>query len=235
MEHMEPYLERLKEKFDKALTLRSNRNQTEFKTAWEIIVRSHETRHYHNLYLTHSDLLINCDGIPVYITDEMVMASFFKYVKFHPKNHEYVHSSADYMKTVLFDLFGWDEIKVKKVARLIKESEEFVDADPNNFDHELFLLRDMKMARLAKPYSNFINDRNYLIAELNPHFSIPDIYVAEYKLFKILQKRKRLFLTTVCRRSFDEAARDNIDKRVNWFVNECSIIREKIDRKELIT
>lgn len=234
-ERMEPYLERLKEKFDRALVLGSSRNKPEFKTAWEIIIRSHEPRHYHNLYLAHHDLLINCGGIPVYITDEMVMASFFKYVKFHPRSSDYLQSSAEYMKTVLFDLFGWNEMKVKKIARLIKESENLSDIDPTGFDHELFLLRDMKMARLAKPYSNFINDRNYLIAELNPHFTISDIFVAEFKLFKILEKRKRLFLTAVCRRTIEEAARENISKRINWFVNECTVIREKIERKELIT
>lgn len=234
-EHMEPYLEILKERFDRALSFKANRNKPEFRTAWEIITRIHEPRTYHNLYLVHHDLFMTCDGVSVYITDEMVMASFFKYAKFHPKSPDYLQSSSEYMKTVLFDLFGWDEQKVRKIARLIKDSENLEDADPNGFDHELFLLRDMKMARIAKPYSNFINDRNYLITELNPHFSISDIFVAEFKLFKILQKRERLFLTTVCRRSFEEAARENIDKRINWFVNECTVVKAKIERKELVT
>lgn len=235
---METYLERLEERFKRILSIRSTRNKSDINSAWKTVVQSHANRNYHNLWLAFHDLFINCDGVPILVSDETAMAIFFRHIRYHPKQSSMcfgIEPSIEYMSFILSDMFGWQRAKINHIIKLMRSGQTLAPPSADaKFDHEDFLIRDMKIARLAKPYSNFINDRNNLISELVPHYKLNDIFVMEFKVFRALQKRPNLFLTTLCKNCFTNAAQENIDKRVMWLSNECKVVKDKLDKKELI-
>ncbi len=208
--------------FCSAMSKYSTTNRQNICNLWERIVQQHEGRPYHNLNLTYSDLK-NAENIQRHVPELVIVAATFRYCNFNPAISKNLEKVIEQTQTCLSSPFGWKWVNVDEVLNLIRSNS--ILHFPKNDRYEIKLMHDMKMARLAKSYLDFIQDRVNARKEFQ---SIGDkqFYLIDRGLLRFYNGMKELF----CLNSFQHLtaqSRHNIGQRLQVINEKLDILKNK--------